>query len=79
VPFKNVVYGEEKELETWLNAVDVLKESTDGLIEKVEREFLGVHKSTNKDNATSNIKKEEGGESSSESSAPSAATSSTNA
>ncbi|KAF9099175.1 hypothetical protein BGX29_007268 [Mortierella sp. GBA35] len=42
VPFKNVVYGEEKELETWLNAVDVLKESTDGLIEKVERELLGV-------------------------------------
>ncbi|KAF9152074.1 hypothetical protein BG015_005823 [Linnemannia schmuckeri] len=44
VPFKNVVYGEEKELETWLNAVDVLKESTDGLIEKVEREYLGVSK-----------------------------------
>ncbi|KAF9106843.1 hypothetical protein BGX27_009017 [Mortierella sp. AM989] len=40
VPFKNVVYGEEKELETWLNAVDVLKESTDGLIAKVERELL---------------------------------------
>jgi hypothetical protein len=47
VPFKNVVYGEEKELETWLNAVDVLKESTDGLIEKVEREYLGVNR--NKD------------------------------
>lgn len=44
VPFKNVVYGEEKELETWLNAVDVLKDSTDGLIEKVEREYLGVSK-----------------------------------
>ncbi|KAF9340607.1 hypothetical protein BGZ91_001123, partial [Linnemannia elongata] len=44
VPFKNVVYGEEKELETWLNAVDVLKESTDGLIEKVEREYLGARR-----------------------------------
>ncbi|KAG0282270.1 hypothetical protein BGZ96_000647 [Linnemannia gamsii] len=44
VPFKNVVYGEEKELETWLNAVDVLKESADGLIEKVERDYLGVNK-----------------------------------
>ncbi|KAF9348549.1 hypothetical protein BGX26_013044 [Mortierella sp. AD094] len=40
VPFKNVVYGEEKELETWLNAVDVLKGSADGLITKVERELL---------------------------------------
>ncbi|KAG0002221.1 hypothetical protein BGZ80_000535 [Entomortierella chlamydospora] len=40
VPFKNVVYGEEKELETWLNAVDVLKASADGLITKVERELL---------------------------------------
>ncbi|KAF9999732.1 hypothetical protein BGZ65_004960 [Modicella reniformis] len=40
VPFKNVVYGEEKELETWLNAVDVLKETTNGLIEKLERELL---------------------------------------
>ncbi|KAF9438160.1 hypothetical protein BGZ76_009450 [Entomortierella beljakovae] len=40
VPFKNVMYGEEKELETWLNAVDVLKESSDGLIEKVERDLL---------------------------------------
>ncbi|KAK3813562.1 MAG: hypothetical protein JOS17DRAFT_761680 [Linnemannia elongata] len=44
VPFKNVVYGEEKELETWLNAVDVLKESTDGLIEKVEREYLSANR-----------------------------------
>ncbi|KAG9073022.1 hypothetical protein KI688_000803 [Linnemannia hyalina] len=52
VPFKNVVYGEEKELETWLNAVDVLKESTDGLIEKVEREYLGANReSGNKDEA----------------------------
>ncbi|KAF9348554.1 hypothetical protein BGX34_002418 [Mortierella sp. NVP85] len=40
VPFKNVVYGEEKELETWLNAVDVLKASTNGLIERVENELL---------------------------------------
>ncbi|KAG0228374.1 hypothetical protein B0O80DRAFT_500317 [Mortierella sp. GBAus27b] len=40
VPFKNVVYGEEKELETWLNAVDVLKESANGLIDKAERELL---------------------------------------
>ncbi|KAF8980912.1 hypothetical protein BGZ46_003489 [Entomortierella lignicola] len=40
VPFRNVVYGEEKELDTWLNAVDVLKESTDGLITKIERELL---------------------------------------
>ncbi|KAF9144858.1 hypothetical protein BGX30_011215 [Mortierella sp. GBA39] len=52
VPFKNVVYGEEKELETWLNAVDVLKESTDGLIKKVEREYLGTNReSGNKDEA----------------------------
>ncbi|KAK5829136.1 hypothetical protein F5H01DRAFT_329594 [Linnemannia elongata] len=52
VPFKNVVYGEEKELETWLNAVDVLKESTDGLIEKVEREYLGARReSGNKDDS----------------------------
>ncbi|KAF9282590.1 hypothetical protein BGZ68_005866 [Mortierella alpina] len=40
VPFKNVVYGEEKELETWLNAVDVLKDSADRLIENVEKELL---------------------------------------
>ncbi|KAG0199426.1 hypothetical protein BGX28_007323 [Mortierella sp. GBA30] len=40
VPFKNVVYGEEKELETWLNAVDVLRESADRLIGNVERELL---------------------------------------
>ncbi|KAF8924715.1 hypothetical protein BGZ58_001516 [Dissophora ornata] len=40
VPFKNVVYGEEKELETWLNAVDVLKESAETLIGKVERELV---------------------------------------
>ncbi|KAG0364670.1 hypothetical protein BC939DRAFT_461264 [Gamsiella multidivaricata] len=40
VPFKNVVYGEEKELETWLNAVDVLKESANGLINKVEKDIL---------------------------------------
>ncbi|KAF9128042.1 hypothetical protein BGW39_005383 [Mortierella sp. 14UC] len=81
VPFKNVVYGEEKELATWLNAVDVLKESTDGLIEKVEREFLGVHKSNNNNDndSGSNIKKEEEEESSSQSSAPPAATSSANA
>ncbi|CAO3570786.1 unnamed protein product [Mortierella alpina] len=40
VPFKNVVYGEEKELETWLNAVDVLKDSADRLIGNVEQELL---------------------------------------
>ncbi|KAG0311676.1 hypothetical protein BGZ99_009997 [Dissophora globulifera] len=40
VPFKNVVYGEEKELETWLNAVDVLKDSANALIGKVEKDLL---------------------------------------
>ncbi|KAI1299082.1 hypothetical protein EDD11_006502 [Mortierella claussenii] len=40
VPFKNVVYGEEKELETWLNAADVLKESTGRLIDKVNGQLL---------------------------------------
>ncbi|KAG0263355.1 hypothetical protein BGZ95_003812 [Linnemannia exigua] len=70
VPFKNVVYGEEKELETWLNAVDVLEGSTNGLIEKVEREYLGA-----RDSNSSGIKKEEGDKSSSQSSAPPAATS----
>ncbi|KAF9930656.1 hypothetical protein FBU30_000196 [Linnemannia zychae] len=54
VPFKNVVYGEEKELETWLNAVDVLKESTVGLIEKVEREYLGIHKKVESSQSSSN-------------------------
>ncbi|KAG0044503.1 hypothetical protein BGZ83_010268 [Gryganskiella cystojenkinii] len=39
VPFKNVVYGEEKELETWLNAVDVLKESAGHLVNKIEHEL----------------------------------------
>ncbi|KAF9329314.1 hypothetical protein BG006_007577 [Podila minutissima] len=40
VPFKNVLYGEEKELETWLNAVDVLKDSANSLIGKIEGELL---------------------------------------
>ncbi|KAF9584097.1 hypothetical protein BGW38_007592 [Lunasporangiospora selenospora] len=40
VPFKNVVYGEEKELDTWLNAVDVLRESTDALIGNIEWSLL---------------------------------------
>jgi len=39
VPFKNVVYGEEKELETWLNAVDVLKESTTHLVDNIGSEL----------------------------------------
>ncbi|KAF9182890.1 hypothetical protein BGZ51_004366 [Haplosporangium sp. Z 767] len=47
VPFKNVVYGEEKELETWLNAVDVLKESADSLIEKMEQQLLPQKEPTN--------------------------------
>ncbi|KAF9573073.1 hypothetical protein EC968_009033 [Mortierella alpina] len=46
VPFKNVVYGEEKELETWLNAVDVLKDSANRLIENVEHELLTPQEST---------------------------------
>ncbi|KAF9904420.1 hypothetical protein EC991_002694 [Linnemannia zychae] len=78
VPFKNVVYGEEKELETWLNAVDVLKESTDGLIEKVEREFLDIHRSSHHNNDSTNIKEVED-ESSLLSSTPPAATTSTDA
>ncbi|KAG0094387.1 hypothetical protein BGZ93_007294 [Podila epicladia] len=40
VPFKNVLYGEEKELETWLNAVDVLKDNANSLIGKIEGELL---------------------------------------
>lgn len=40
MPFKNVLYGEEKELETWLNAVDVLKDSANSLIGKIEGELL---------------------------------------
>ncbi|KAF9376544.1 hypothetical protein CPB97_010733 [Podila verticillata] len=40
VPFKNVLYGEEKELETWLNAVDVLNDSANSLIGKIEGELL---------------------------------------
>ncbi|KAG0372905.1 hypothetical protein BGX24_012434 [Mortierella sp. AD032] len=75
VPFKNVVYGEEKELETWLNAVDVLEESANGLIEKVEREYLGVRDSS----SSSGVKKEEGDESLPQSSALPAATSFANA
>ncbi|KAF9409301.1 hypothetical protein BGZ94_002003 [Podila epigama] len=39
VPFKNVLYGEEKELETWLNAVEVLSNSANSLIGKIENEF----------------------------------------
>lgn len=40
VPFKNILYGEEKELETWLNAVDVLKDSANSLVGKIEGELL---------------------------------------
>ncbi|KAF9974707.1 hypothetical protein BGZ73_001826 [Actinomortierella ambigua] len=34
VPFKDVLYGEERELETWLDAVDVINESASDLIRK---------------------------------------------
>ncbi|KAF9167180.1 hypothetical protein DFQ26_005457 [Actinomortierella ambigua] len=34
VPFKDVLYGEERELETWLDAVDVINESASDLIHK---------------------------------------------
>lgn len=51
VPFKNVLYGEEKELETWLNAVDVLKDSANSLIGKIEGELLD-HPSQSEESST---------------------------
>ncbi|KAF9908016.1 hypothetical protein BX616_000261 [Lobosporangium transversale] len=56
VPFKNVVYGEEKELDTWLNAADLLKQSTNELIAKINRELLSsVNEQQNSTSADSAV------------------------
>ncbi|KAG0238079.1 hypothetical protein BGW42_007633 [Actinomortierella wolfii] len=47
VPFKNLLYGEERELETWLDAVDIISESTSDLIRKANT-FLEETSSTSK-------------------------------